>query len=294
MRVGRLIVSIFGRKTDQAMNESFGNKFILNGEIHPSEHFDNSFVYDGDSIYEVIRMIRGIPVFFHDHMKRLEGSLKMQGKACLAGIDDIRNDIIRLVSTEKRKDVNFKLVFNYNGDTTRYLIYFVEPVYPSDEQYRNGVKGVLVDAERQDPESKVINHRLRSAIYHKLTLEAGYEALLVNRDNEITEGSRSNIFFLKGDTLVTAPDNRILSGITRKYILDICREQGIKLEFYCLPVDSISACDAVFMTGTSPMVLQFHTVGNSHFGVPTPMIDKLRELYIARAEESLRSFVTGE
>jgi len=264
------------------MNESYGKKFILDGELHPSEHFDNSFVYGGDSIYEVIRMMRGIPVFFHDHMERLEGSLKLQGKARLAG------------KAEKRKEVNLKLVFNYNGDTTRYLIYFVEPVYPSDEQYRNGVKGVLVNAERQDPGSKVINHRLRSSIYHKLILEGGYEALLVNRDNEITEGSRSNIFFLKGNTLVTAPDNRILSGITRKYILDICREQGIKLEFYCLPVDSISACDAVFMTGTSPMVLQFHTVGDSHFRVPVPMIDKLRKLYIARAVESLRGFVTGE
>ncbi|MBK7480804.1 MAG: aminotransferase class IV family protein [Bacteroidales bacterium] len=276
------------------MNESYGKKFILDGELHPSEHFDNSLVYGGDSIYEVIRMMRGIPVFFHDHMERLEGSLKLQGKARLAGKDDIRNDIIRLVRTEKRKEVNLKLVFNYNGDTTRYLIYFVEPVYPSDEQYRNGVKGVLVNAERQDPGSKVINHRLRSSIYHKLILEGGYEALLVNRDNEITEGSRSNIFFLKGNTLVTAPDNRILSGITRKYILDICREQGIKLEFYCLPVDSISACDAVFMTGTSPMVLQFHTVGDSHFRVPVPMIDKLRKLYIARVVESLWGFVTGE
>jgi len=275
------------------MNESFGKKFILNGELQPSEHFDNSFVYEGDSVYEVIRMMRGIPVFFHDHMERLEGSLKLQGKAYLVGMDDIRKDIIRLVRTEKRKEVNLKLVFNYNGDTTRYLIYFVEPVYPSDEQYRNGVKGVLVDAERKDPESKVINHRLRSSIYHKLILEGGYEALLVNRDNEITEGSRSNIFFLRGDTLITAPDNRILSGITRKYILDICREQGINHEFYCLPVDSISTCNAVFMTGTSPMVLQFHSVGDFHFRVPTPMIDKLRKLYVARAEESLRSFATG-
>ena len=62
------------------MNECFGKKFILNGELHPSDHFDNSLVYEGDSIYEVIRMIKGNPVFFHDHMERLESSIRIQAE----------------------------------------------------------------------------------------------------------------------------------------------------------------------------------------------------------------------
>ena len=98
------------------------------------------------------------------------------------------------------------------------------------------MKGILFFAERKDPESKVINHKLRSSIYHKLIHEGGYEALLVNENNLITEGSRSNIFFLKGETLVTAPDNVILNGITRKHILEICRENKIKVEFACVKV----------------------------------------------------------
>lgn len=275
------------------MNESFGKKFILDGELHPSDHFDNSFVYEGESIYEVIRMTGGIPVFFYDHMERLEASLKLQRRESLAGTEDLRKDIIRLVRAEKLRDINLKLVFNYNGEVSRYLIYFIEPVYPSDEQYRKGVKGILFNAERKDPESKVINHRLRSSIYHRLILEGGYEALLVNCENEITEGSRSNIFFLMGDTLITAPDNKILNGITRKYIIDICQEQKIKLEFRCMPVSSLKECDAVFMTGTSPMVLQFYSIGNINYQVPIPMIDNLRKLYAGKAEESLRRFAKG-
>lgn len=273
------------------MNECFGKKFILNGDLHPWDHFDNSLVYEGDSIYEVIRMARGIPVFFHDHMDRLESSLNHQRRKSLAGIGDIRKDIIRLVRTERIKDINLKLVFNFNGDSTNYLIYFIEPVYPSDEQYRKGVKGLLFLAERKDPESKVINHRLRSSIYHKLILEGGYEALLVNDAGEITEGSRSNIFFLRGDLLITAPDNKILGGITRKYILEICKENKIRVEFSCLPVSSLPECDAVFMTGTSPTVLQFCSVGDVSYKVPTIMIDNLRKLYMDKAEESLWRFV---
>ncbi len=293
MAADRLIVSIFGVKISQTMNECFGKKFILNGDLLPSDQFDYSLVYEGDSIYEVIRMKRGIPVFFHDHMERLELSLKHQRKKSLADIGEIRENIIRLVRTERKKDINLKLVFNFNGDSDNYLIYFIEPVYPSDEQYRKGVKGLLFHAERKDPESKVINHKLRSSIYQKLILEGGYEALLVNYEGKITEGSRSNIFFLRDDILVTAPDNKILGGITRKYLLDICLEHKIRVEFACMPVSSLPDCDAVFMTGTSPMVLQFYCVGDVSYKVPAALPENLRMLYIEKAEESLRRF-TGE
>jgi len=273
------------------MNECYGKKFILNGKLQSADLFDNSFVYDGDSVYEVIRMVKGNPVFFNDHMERLETSVKLQSKEQLADSSMLRRDIMNLAKIEKRKELNLKIVFNYNNDQQNYLVYFIEPIYPTDDQYRKGVKGILFYAERKDPESKVINHKLRSSIYHKLILEGGYEALLVNEDNCITEGSRSNIFFLKGNTLYTAPDNTILNGITRKYILDICRLKGITVEFMCVPVYSIPEYDAVFMTGTSPMVLQFNSIGNVYFHIQNPLVRHLRELYFELAEESVRQFV---
>jgi branched-chain amino acid aminotransferase len=276
------------------MNECYGKKFILNGELLPSDQFDNSLVYEGDSIYEVIRMIKGNPVFFHDHMERLESSIRIRQKEPLAKMGDLRKDIINLVKTEKRKDINLKIVFNYNQESNNYLIYFIEPIYPSEEQSKKGVKGILFYAERKNPESKVINHKLRSSIYHKLILEGGYEALLVNEENQITEGSRSNIFFLKGETLTTAPDDKILNGITRKYILDICHDHKINVKFMCVPVDSIQDYDAAFMTGTSPMVLQFYCIGNIYFNVRIALIENLRRLYFEKAEESIKWFMADK
>ncbi len=275
------------------MNECYGKKFILNGKLESSDHFDNSQVYEGDSIYEVIRMVKGIPVFFYDHMERLESSTRIQQKEMLADIYTLKRDIINLVKTERKKDINLKIVFNYNQDSNNYLVYFIEPIYPSEEQYKKGVKGILFYAERKDPESKVINHKLRSSIYHKLILEGGYEALLVNEKNQITEGSRSNIFFLKGDTLTTAPDDKILNGITRKHILDICRDTKIKVKFMCVPVDSLKDYDAVFMTGTSPMVLHFNCIGDIYFNVRVPLIEELRKLYLIMAEGSILRFMMG-
>lgn len=272
------------------MNECYSKKFILNGKVYTSDQFDNSLVYEGDSIYEVIRMVKGNPVFFHDHMERLESSAKIQHRQLLADIDTLRRDIVNLVKTEKKKDTNLKIVFNYNQDESNYLVYFIEPIYPTEEQYKKGVKGILFYAERKDPESKVINHKLRSSIYHKLILEGAYEALLVNEDNLITEGSRSNIFFLKGNTLTTAPDNMILNGITRKYILEICKTNKIKVKLLCINADDLKDYDAVFMTGTSPMVLQFYCIDDTYFNIRVTLIETLRSLYIAKADESIRRF----
>jgi len=272
------------------MNECYGKNYILNGKLQSAESFDNSLVYEGNSVYEVIRMSKGYPVFFFDHMERLASSVRLQKKRMLADPETIKKDIITLRRWDKKKEINLKIVFNYNKDSEDYLVYFIEPVYPSDEQYRKGVKGLLFYAERKDPESKVINHKLRSSIFQKLILEGAYEALLVNDKGLITEGSRSNIFFMKGGKLVTAPGNVILSGITRKHILDICNENNIEVRMACVRADRLEDYDAVFMTGTSPMVLPFSSIDDKYFNVKLPLITMLRELYIERAAKSISDF----
>jgi branched-chain amino acid aminotransferase len=272
------------------MNECTGNSFILNGKILPAEMFDDSLVYEGESVYEVLRLIKGKPVFFLDHMERLDKSIYLQGKELIGGISELRESIISLTKIENRPEGNIKIVFNYNGSSARYSIYYTETSYPSQKQYQLGVKGILYHAERRDPASKVINHKLKVEILQKLEHEQAYEAILVNDKNEITEGSRSNIFCLKDETLITAPDNVILNGITRKYILKICAEHGIDLELRCLKVSEIEGCDAIFLTGTSPAVLPFCSIGSNMLRVDFPIIERLRELYLQEAEASIRLF----
>ena len=272
------------------MNECYGKKFILNGNLQPAEMFDKSLVYEGDSVYEVLRIVKGNPIFFYDHMERLVTSVRLQKKIILADVQTIRKAIISLTRSDKKHEANLKIVFNYNKGVTNFLVYFIEASYPTEIQYRNGVKGLLFFAERKDPEAKVINHKLRSSIYHRLIHEGGYEAILVNENNQITEGSRSNIFFLRADTLVTAPDNSVLKGITRKYILEICAEQGINMEFQYVNADNLRDFDAVFMTGTSPTVLPFNCIDDTSFSVKFPMIERLRKLYLEKAEASMRYF----
>jgi branched-chain amino acid aminotransferase len=270
------------------MHECAASKFLLNGEIQPSELFDKSLVYEGDSIYEVIRLVNGYPVFFNDHMERLITSVKLQKKERLADPSLLKEAIIRLTKLEKKRDTNLKIVFNYKKSVSNFLVYFIESAYPTQIQYQKGVKGILFFAERKDPESKVINHKLRSTICNKLIAESAYEAILVNEDNLVTEGSRTNIFFLKNDSLITAPDNMVLNGITRKHILQICVENKIQVNFDCVKANGIKDYDAVFMTGTSPMVLPFSSIEEIYFNVRIPLIEKLRKLYMKKAQESIK------
>lgn len=272
------------------MNECYGKKYILNGKIENADSFDNSLVYEGESMYEVIRVIKNTPIFFQDHMERLESSVRLQKRHMLADVQALKKDIIKLTKSDRRKEVNLKIVFNYNNKSFNYLVYYIEPIYPSAKQYREGVKGILYYAERKDPGSKVINHRLRSSIFHKLILDGAYEALLVNEKGEVTEGSRSNIFFIRKNILYTAPDKVILSGITRKHILDICSENNIRVVKTSVKANRLTDYESVFMTGTSPMVLPFSQIDDKFFNVKVPLIEDLRRLYILRAEESIERF----
>jgi len=272
------------------MAECFSKYFIRNGELLSCESFNSSMIYEGDSVYEVIRMVEGTPVFFSDHMERLKNSVSLQKKEMTADADVLRRDILKLTGSDRIKEVNLKIVFNYSETSSDYLIYFIEPVYPSEFQYSNGVKGILFNAERKDPASKVINHKLRSEIYHKLILEEAYEALLVDNKNRITEGSRSNIFFIRDNILFTSPEDIILNGITRKYLLEICHEKKFKIIFEPVMADEIGHYDSVFMSGTSPMVLPFRSVNDCSFNVKLPLIAELRKLYIDKAQESIWNY----
>ena len=117
------------------MNECWGKKFILNGAVQTAEMFSNALVYEGDSVYEVLRLTKGIPVFFPDHMERLSASVKLQKKEILADVSALRKAIILLARSDKKRESNLKIVFNYNNGIKNWLVYYIEPIYPTDLQY---------------------------------------------------------------------------------------------------------------------------------------------------------------
>ena len=73
-------------------------------------------------------------------------------------------------------------------------------------------------------------------------------------------------------------------------IMKICKENKINVGLECINADKISEFDSVFMTGTSPIVLPFNCIGNVVFSVRHPFLERLRNLYLIKAEESISFF----
>lgn len=272
------------------MSECYGDNFIMNGELIPCGMFNNSDVYEGDSLYEVLRMIGGVPLFINDHIDRLENSVSHHARKMLAERGRIIRLIMQLRKSADVKDANLKIVFNYKEIGDKYLIYFIEPMYPSRAQYREGISGILYHAERKDPEVKVINHSLRSSIYHRLITGNAYEAFLVDNEGYITEGSRSNIFFVRENRLYTAPDDKVLGGITRKFILELCINNSIEVLKSSVKVEEMGSYESAFMSGTSPMVLPIKEIDGVRFNPENGLIKKVSKLYTDKVLESIRSF----
>lgn len=251
------------------MSECYRDFFILNSKVLNNEEFEDSMVSKGTSLYEVIRIIDEVPIFLENHLERLKNSAHLAGLKLWMDIDEIKESLIKLIKVNKVKEGNVKIVFNYENKEEMFnhtfLAYFVRHHYPDKEQYENGVATILCFMERSNPNAKIINTSLRKAADEMLKESGAYEAILVDRNENITEGSRSNIFMVKGDTVLTAPLEDVLPGITRQMIIKICKDKNIKLKEEKLNYNRLKELDALFITGTSPKALPISKVENITF-----------------------------
>jgi D-alanine transaminase len=101
--------------------------------------------------------------------------------------------------------------------------------------------------------------------------ENGMKECIFVRNGLITEGSHSNIFFVIDGTLFTHPEsNHILSGITRKSILRIADDSGIKIREEAVPENRIRIVKEAFITNTSAEVTPVTEIGGNTIGDGVP------------------------
>lgn len=247
------------------------------------------------SFYEVIRTSGGVPLFFDDHIRRL-----LEGIATRYIVpEDLESHIASGINTLSQMDpvpqINIRVTVAFTGREHALHICYVTSTYPSEKMFSDGVKVILYRAERLDPGVKLLNTRMRLAINAELEKQNAYEAFLVNKEGYITEGSRSSVFFVTSDgCLYTAPDRMVLPGITRKYIISICRNEGISVYFEPVEASMISMFPAVFLTGTSPMVLSVEKIDNVRFVTSMSLVKRLKGIYEGLAAESIRNYKWNE
>jgi len=180
------------------------------------------------------------------------------------------------------KNLNVKLICADVEDMGQvFLVFLIKSFYPPEEYYEKGIHTTLFHYERQNPNAKVQIGDFKMEVAKKLESEKAFEALLVNKSGYIPEGSRSNMFFVKGDKLYTAPKGDVLLGITRKHIFQVCEELGIEIIEENIHVGDLNKLDGAFMTGTSVNVLPISTIDHIKLdSINNKMIKEINNGYV--------------
>lgn len=259
--------------------------YIENNDLLPVEDFiPNS----GVEIYEVVRVTQGIPIFIEDHLTRFHYSARLLHLYIPLSSEDITSKLKNLIEANDvvTGNIRFSYCFRPKG---RFTACFIPYSYPTPDIVRKGVKCGLLHAKRNDPNVKVIQGDVRKNA-DKLKAEKGYfEALLVNEKGLITEGSRSNLFFVKEGKLITAPDEFVLPGITRKKIIEIAEEREIPVLFEAINYKLVPHMESLFITGTSPKVLPVSHVDHLQFKVGNKLVADLINAYDRMIESYIDS-----
>ena len=258
------------------------------GLMHESAYSGVPFHSD-QSVYEVIRVFHGIPLFLEDHFNRLERSIKIQGLSFQMDFQEFKRNIAVLIRQNQRVEGNVKFVYSVDDGNNRWAFSFIPHSYPAPEDYQYGVPTDLLFAERQNPNAKVIQTGIRDEANQMISDRKLYEVLLVDGDGKITEGSRSNVFFVKSDVFYTAPPSMVLEGITRQKALDCLQQLDFQVIEEAVSKDEIGDFDAVFLTGTSPKVLPVRKVGEQMFDVQNKAVLKLIDGYNLMIRDYIRN-----
>jgi len=111
------------------------------------------------------------------------------------------------------------------------------------------------------------------------------EAIMLNNDGHVSEGSGENIVIIRGDTLITPSESdNVLEGITLDTVLDLAkREHGLKVEYRSIDRSELYVADEVFMTGTAAELVPVREIDDHDLGEP----GEITRVLAAKYEDAL-------
>lgn len=259
--------------------------YFINNDLTSTADASVFSQLDGKNIYEVIRVQQSIPLFLEDHLDRFKKSAAATGLN-LTDFDKVLTDrIYQLISVNQVSHQNIKMILN---QSVGLLIFFTRSIYPPQDYYINGMHTTLLKLERPDPNIKVLRSEYQQFVLAEREKQHAYEVLLVDQQDHVTEGSRSNLFIVHNKKIYTSPANDVLLGIVRKKTLMLCGTLGIDVIEETIPVKKLNEIDGAFITGTGNNILPIRSIGDSVLNSTTdPVIqalmieyDRLVETYI--------------
>ncbi|QYR23398.1 branched-chain-amino-acid transaminase [Paenibacillus sp. sptzw28] len=258
----------------------------LNGDYVTKENakvsvYDHGFLY-GDGIFEGIRIYNGNIFKCKEHLDRLYDSAKSIMLDIPLTYEEMEQALVETIRRNGLREGYIRLVVsrgpgNLGLDPTRcpqaWIIIIVEQlaIYPP-EAYRDGLVSVSVTQRRNIPDAlnpkiKSLNYLNNILVKIQANLAGVGEAIMLNAQGYVAEGSSDNIFIIKKGVVYTPPCYiGALEGITRAAIIDLCDKLGYKLKEEPFTLHDVYVADEVFFTGTAAEVIAVREVDGRKIG----------------------------
>jgi len=275
----------------------------VNGEFVPEEEakvsiFDRGFLF-ADAVYEVSAVVDGKLIDNAGHLARLQRSLSELKMPAPCSNEEIEAAQLELL---KRNNLTEGVIylqvsrgaadrdFNFPKDPKPTLIMFTQVKQLVDNPgAKNGISVITVpDIRWQRRDIKTVA-LLAASMAKQAATEAGAGDAWLVEDGYVTEGSSNNAFIVTDDgTIVTRQlGTEILHGITRKAVMALAKQENLKIEERAFTPEEAYEAREAFSTSASGFVtpvvkIDDHILGN---GVPGPIAEKLRGLYLKLARE---------
>ncbi len=263
-----------------------GETYVINGVSEDVSEFNPNI--STDIYYEVVRLMDGKVLFLEDHLKRLRDSISGTDLQ-FPGSGRIIESLRLLQSNNDFKIGNIRICLQHSEENqSQLLCYFVPYFYPESCVYLSGVQLVTYPHIRPNPGIKKWDNQFRVSVNQYIRDHGVYEALLLNDQKQVTEGSRSNLFFIdQNQQLITPPEKDILLGITRKYVFKICHVKGVPIVERPVQLSELDHMESGFITGTSPKILPVWQIDSYQFKVDHPILRMLMSEFEAAIKDNL-------
>lgn len=239
--------------------------------------YDHGFLY-GDGIYETMRVYNGVVFMFDEHLERLSRSADLIALKLPKKNEDIKTAVYRTLQANGYSDASVRIsVTRGYGETgldpdlcenpTFVIMAHRFKNYP-DQCREEGVKVMVAETRRNyckalNPQIK--SHNFLNNILARIEAKSGdyFEAIMLNYEGVLAEGTVSNIFFIKHGKLYTpSVDIGILDGITRSIIMELAGKVGRSVNEGRFSSNDIKMADEVFISNSLMEIMPVTVIGD--------------------------------
>ena len=237
------------------------------------------FAY-GFGVYENVRVSKNIVFFLEQHAQRLLGSAEIIGVEHNFTKDFIESSVRELLKKLGAETCNVKimLIGGRDKDSANLYIMCLNPLFPDRKLYKTGVHCTAENYQRPFPHAKSLNMLPSYLAYKKAKAAGAYDALLVDKNDCVTEGTRTNFFAISGKTIFSPPESEILLGVTRDNVIKVAKRGGYKVIEKPLPLNYLTNYDGLFLTSTSSKIMPIKSINDDNFHIPDEL-DNLMKLF---------------